>query len=151
MRICCVSIDNVTNEVKEAEFNCSQTSKDTIKNIIEKKLIEFLGEGQDPYVTKSTAYHVCVMGNGKTGFGSPIKGTTKLTDTLRVYDKDWSEVDSYLVSLNPPERTALEILKAMRAKFGEFTLTNVYYRLRANGLTYKKSRRGKRSNDFSLE
>lgn len=148
MRVCCVSIDTVTNDVKETVFACSQTSKDSIKNIIKNKLVEFLGNGE--YTIKTTDHHVCAIGNGKIGFGCPVKSITKLSDSLRVYAKDWTEVDNYLKSLKPEELTTSELLEKMREKYDDFTLTNIYYRLKVNNLSYKKSPRGKRRNHYSL-
>lgn len=145
MRVSCVSINPNTGEVNEKEFTCSQTSKDTIKNIIEKKLVEFLGEEYGPYDIRVTAHHVCAIGRGRTGFGCPTKCTTKLSDNLRVYDKDWTEVDAHLSAMPVSEMTTNEILAEMRKKYPDFTLTNIYYRLRTLGLEYKKSPRGKKS------
>lgn len=145
MRVSCVSINYKTGDVNEKEFTCSQTSKDTIKNIIEKKLVEFLGYEHGPYNVKATAHHVCAIGGGVTGFACPIKTTTKLSDSLRVYDKDWTEVDAHLSAMPVSEMTTNEILAEMRKKYPDFTLTNIYYRLRTLGLEYKKSPRGKKS------
>ena len=149
MRICCVEIDKHNAEgvaTRELEFNCAQTGKSTIKDLIEQKLIEFLGVENGPYDVTASTYHVCAVSKDgmKVGFGNPVKSTTKLTDSLREYDKDWSEVDNYLMSLKPEELTSNEILAEMQKKWPDFTLTNVYYRLRVNGINYQKSRRGKK-------
>ena len=104
--------------VKEVENEKTQMSLEEAKTIDKKFKVGDIYEKE--YTIKTTDHHVCAIGNGKIGFGCPVKSITKLSDSLWVYAKDWTEVDNYLKLLKPEELTTSELLEKMREKYGDF-------------------------------
>lgn len=129
MRIACIYIDKEDNTVNNDIIVCSQTMKETIGDVIERKLLEGLGNPSE-FETARTPYHVCVSTNRMSAIGSPVKTTTKLSDELRTYAKDWTQVDKEIVRIfNSGLKNSKAILEELRKKYPDFTRTNLYYRL----------------------